>query len=476
MSDSAPGTQRLARSDRTSIAVLPFENLSGDPGDAYISDGIAEEITNALAAITGVRVAAQASAFSFRDSSEPAAAVAGKLGVATLLRGSVRKDGGRVHLALHLIDPQSADTIWTEERGFELSDLYALRGEIARAIAGRLLPSSPATREMPSPQAPAEQAEAYDLYLRGRFIMGHRAEANLRAALDYFERAVTADPRFPLAHVGIAQVLGLLSFYGLARSHDVMPRARDAAERALRLDDSLGDAHAAMAFVRMTYDWDWEGAERGFRRALDLNPNDPTALIYYGFYYLICLRGRFDDGMDLIWKAVDLDKVAAVPVAMLGVAAQYTKGAAPITARVREAVEGQPSSWLLQRSMGLALAAEGRFPEAVTAMERAARLAHRHPWVLMDLGAILAEMGDRERALRLHAELEAISRERYLQPFALSAIPAALGDMETALPALRKSLEERDSVLFVLQHYPAFRPVREDPRFRELVAKMGLPG
>ena len=475
MSESTPRTNPLARGDRTSIAVLPFENLGGDPGAAYVSDGIAEEITNALAAHAGLRIAAQASAFSFRGSAEAAPAVAAKLGVGALLLGSVRKDGDRVHLALRLIDAQGEETVWTEERRFDLSGLYALRGEIAQSVAERLTPAVPAARETPAAPAAAEQAEAYDLYLRGRFIMGHRGESNLRTALGYFERAVTADPRFPLAHVGVAQMLMLLSFYGLARPHDVMPRARDAAERALRLDDSLADAHAAMAFVNMSYDWDWEGAEREFHRALDLNPNDPTALIYYGFYNIICLRGRFDEGMDYLWKAVALDPIAAVPAAMLGVAALYTNRTENITARVREAVEGQPSSWLLARSMGLALAAERRFPEAVRAMERAARLSQRHPWILMDLGAILADMGEREKALRLHAELEGISRERYLQPFALSAIPAALGDVEAAMPALRKSFEERDSVLFVLRHYPAFRPVRHEPPFQELVARMGLP-
>ncbi len=475
MSESVPGTRQATGSHHTSIAVLPFENLSGDPGDAYVSDGIAEEITNALAGLPALRVAAQGSAFSFRGSAEPPASVAAKLGVAVLLRGSARREGGRVHVALRLIDPQSVDTIWSEERTFELSDLYAIRGEIAQAVAGRLLPATPDVRETAPLRASAEQAEAYDLYLRGRFIMGHRAEANLRMALDYFERSVTVDPRFPLAHVGTAQMLALLSFYGHSRPHDVMPRARASAERALRLDDSLADAHAALAFVRMTYEWDWDSAGREFLRALELNPNDPTALLYYGFYYLICLQGHFDEGMRYIYRAVDLDPLAAVPVAMLGVAAQYTKQTENIAARVRDALEGQPSSWLLQRSMGLVLAAEGRYAEAVAAMERALRLSHRYPWVLMDLGAIRAEMGDREEALRLHAELEGISLERYLQPFALAAIPAALDDLETALPALRKSFEERDSVLFVLRHYPAFQPVRQDPRFQQLAVQMGLP-
>jgi TolB-like protein/tetratricopeptide (TPR) repeat protein len=475
--------------DRTSIAVLPFRNLSRDSDDVYISDGIAEEITSALAVLPGLRVAARESAFSFRDSAEPPAAVAAKLGVAMLLGGSARREGSRVRLAVHLIDPGTGGTIWSEEREIELSDLYAARVEIAQAVAEHLVPSTPTVRgEAPrdphtaSPHGPADispgvvaaQADAYDLYLRGRFIMGHRAEANLRMALDYFERSVTIDPHFPLAHVGIAQMLALLSFYGHARSHDVMPRAHASVERALRLDDSLGDAHTALAFVRMTYDWDWVGAEREFLRTLDLNPNDLTALLYYGFYYLICIRGRFDQGMSCIWKAVDLDPIAAVPVAMLGVAAQFTRRTENIAVRVREAVEGLPSSWLLQRSMGLVLAAEGRHAEAVAAMERAARLSNRYPWILMDLGAIRADMGDREGALRLHAELERISSERYLQPFALAAIPAALGDLDAALPALRKSFEERDGVLCVLQHYPAFRTVRHDPRFQELVTKMGL--
>ena len=489
MSESTPLQQQPITGDRTSIAVLPFVNLSRDSNDVYISDGIAEEITSALAALPGLRVAAQESAFSFRDSAEPPAAVAAKLGVTMLLGGSTRREGSRVHLAVHLIDPRTAGTVWSEEREIELSDLYAARGEIAQAVAEHLLPTIPAVQgkdprdpetapphDPPSVSrgAPAEQADAYDLYLRGRFIMGHRAESNLRMALDYFERSVTIDPHFPLAHVGIAQILALLSFYGHARSHDVMPRALASAERALRLDGSLSDAHGALAFVHMTYNWDWNGAEREFIRTRELNPSDLTALLYYGFYYLICIRGRFDEGMRCIWKAVELDPVAALPVAMLGVAAQYTKRTENIAVRVRDAVEGLPSSWLLQRSMGLVLAAEGRYSEAVAAMERAARLSNRYPWVLMDLGAIRAEMGDREGALRLHAELERISGERYLQPFALAAIPAALGDLDAALPALRKSFEERDSVLCVLRHYPAFRTVRHDPRFQELVTKMGL--
>lgn len=460
---------------RTSVAVLPFVNAGGDPDDDYFGEGIAEEITRALAELTGLRVAAQSSAFSFKGSAEAPADVAKRLGVEALLQGRVLKSGHRVRVAVELTKPATSTVLWAEEFDRELTDVFSVQREITATIARRFRLTLGVGEESRLARAATGHHEAWDLYLRGRFVMGMRGEANLRKALEYFERALALDPDFASAHTGVAHMLGLLSMYGFSRPHDVMPRSRAAAERAIALNESEAEAHVALAFALMTYAWDWNGAEREYRRALELNPNDPTALAYYGMYYLMGIQDRIDEGFELIWRAAEIDPLAPLPVVILSAAGYYSGRTEGILARVHDAAEAQPSFWLLQRALGLSLASLGRNTEALAALERAVQLSHGFHWNVLDLGILRAQMGDAREALSLHGELEAMARERFLQPMALAAIPAALGRADEALSQLRIALEERDSILFAIRHYPAFRPLHHDPRFAAIVAEMGLP-
>ena len=457
-----------------SIAVLPFVDHSQEPESAYFSEGISEEITNALAQLPGLRVAARTSSFSFKDGDRDPRAVAARLNVGAVLEGSVLRVDDRVRVTARLFDAAGGKQIWSEQYDRDLAGLFAVQKEITAAIARCLRVTLPVGQERRLRRPAPDHPEVFDLYLKGRFVMEHRGERNLRRAIEYFEQATAADPEYAPAHTGIANALAFLSLYGFERPHEVMPRARAAAERAVDRDQGLADAHAALAFILSSYAWDWEGVEREYLRALALNPNHVTALAHYGFYHLICIEDRIDEGLELIQSALDVDPLATMPVAVMGAAAYYTGRGEQFLDQIREGVEGHPSLWLLHRALGFALAGLERHPEAIEALEKAVKLSGRYHWTLIDLGVARAAAGDREGALEIHRELTALSEASYLQPFSLAAIPAALGQTEEALGALETTFKERDGILNVVRHYPAFRSLHGDPRFQAILRGMGL--
>lgn len=451
--------------------MLPFE-CAGHHEDEYFGDGIAEELIRALAQVSGLRVAAQSSAFYFKGTTDALDHVARRLGVDMLLLGRVLRGNSRVRVTVRLVRPATSETVWSDEIEREFTDVIAVLRGITAAIARSLRLTLHVDETAPAGR-PAHP-EAYDLYLRGRYIMEMRGDANLRRALQYFERSAAADPDFAPACTGMAQAFQLMAFYGFAEPHDVMPRSRAAAERALALDESMTDAHVALAFALMTYAWDWAGADRHYLRALELNPDDPMALSYYGYYSQLCVHDEVDEAFELMWRAADVDPLSALPLSILGVASYVTGRAEGVLERVRSAVDAQPSFWMLQRVLSLTLAACGRYDEAIVAMERAAQLSNRYHWNLLDLGILRAEMGHDREARALQAELQAIARNGFLQPMILAGIPAALGDTDEAMPALQRAFAGRDSILITLRQFRGFRPIRRDPRFASIVAEMGL--
>ncbi len=457
-----------------SVAVLPFVDHSRGEGNEYFSEGISEEITNALSQVPGLRVVARTSAFAFKGSGLSAGDVARQLDVNAVLVGTVERTGDRVRVTARLYDADRGSPIWSEHYEIGQAEVFSVQRKITAAVARSLGIQVRVGEEKRLSRPSTAEPEAYDLYLKGRFVMEHRGDRNLRKALEYFERAVEADPGFAPAHTGVADALCLRALYGFARPRDVMPAARAAAERAVELDEELAESHAALGFVLWSYAWEWDGVEREYRRAIELNPNNVTVLAYYGFYYLICVRDREEEGIDLIEQAVEIDPLATMPVAMLGVAHYYTGRGRDVLERVREGVEGHPSFWLVHRALGLVLAGLGRYDEALEEMEKAAKLSGRNPWTVTELGFTRAMAGDREGALERHRELLDESTRRYVQPFLLAAVPSVLGEIDEAMAWLQKSHEERDGILVVVRRFPPFAPLRNDPRFAAILRGMGL--
>jgi tetratricopeptide (TPR) repeat protein len=392
-----------------------------------------------------------------------------------VLEGSVRRAGNRIRITAQLINVESGYHLWSERYDRELNDVFAVQDEIASAIARKLEVALSAAGGERQARPATEHLEAYELYLKGRYILEQRTEERMWRALASFEESAKVDPEFAPAHTGIADALSLLSLYGLVRPHDVMPRARAAAERAIALNDSLPEAHNALAFALWSYAWDWRGALREYDRALALSPNNSIALTYLAFYLKICVLDEVDEGFRLLRRAVEVDPLGMVPPLMMGVAGTYTFRGDEVLPFIETMLARNPDAWLASRAMGITLHSQGKLPEALRWLERAVEGSGRSSWALMDHALALVAAGDTTRAEALTRELEERSRSKYVQHLGLSAMTAALGRTEEALQHLERAFEERDGILIVIRKWPAMDSLRSHSRYHEIIRRMGFP-
>ncbi len=458
-----------------SIAVLPFANMSTDPENEFFSDGITEEIINALAQMNDLHVASRTSSFYFKGKTLEMRDIAERLRVATLLEGSVRRAGNRVRITAQLIDVAKDEHLWSERYDREIEDIFAIQDEIARAIADRLKVSLEDGADTLLVKPHTENLEAYQLYLKGRSLLYKRGPAIPRG-LECFNQALALDPDYALAHAGLADGNTTLGYYGFAPGKETMPQAKAAATKALELAPDLAEAHNAFAIVSLLHDRDWQTAERAFRRALELNPRYVQARAWYGFFYLNFVAGRFEEGLAEIRRCVEIDPLsgysAAVLAAALGLAGYHEEA----IDQGLKATELDPDAfvtrWILQVQYGWA----SRYPEAEQAGEEALAVSGRHVWAMAMLAATYGNWGKLEKARSLYEELKARAGREYIQPstFAIAALGAGLLDEAVAL--FSRAYEEREPFLTVTaRHWPEFAQLREDPRGQEIIAKMGYP-
>ena len=468
--DDSAGNDRSSQS----IAVLPFANLSGNPDEEFFSDGISEEIINALSTIDGLRVAARTSAFAFKGLAIDVPEIARKLNVRNVLEGSVRKAGNRVRVTAQLVSADDGCHIWSERFDRELDDIFAVQDEIATGIVRRVQGevSGASGRSGPLVKRPTQNIEAYEAYLKGlhKFDLG----IHLGEARDCFQRAVELDPDFASAWASLADAYSTLSFTTRMRPHDAMPRAREAAERALALDDKLSEAHSALAYIHLIYGWDWEAARKGFERTLKLNANDSRTMHHFGHLYHGFVSRRLEEGLALCARSMDVDPIGGYSVhgyyANLLIMGRYDQAIDGLTRELARA----PQEAHFRRILGLCYLEKGMLDEARETIELALHYSGRHPWAVFELGMYHARAGDRDAALAVQGELEARSRTGYVQGSVMSVIPAWLGDMDEAFSHLERAYEERDGVLIAITTWPAFRPLWGDPRHGEMLRRLKL--
>ena len=460
---------RTAAPAERSIAVLPFTNMSPDPENEYFSDGMSEEIINALTQLKGLRVAARTSSFSFKGKSVDIADVGARLKVETVLEGSVRKAGNKLRITAQLISVADGYHIWSERYDREMDDVFAIQDEIATAIAERLKVALVGETDRPLVKPPTENLEAYQLYLEGRFLWNRR---ELRRALECFERTVALDPDYALAHAGVADAYGLLGFSSIIHPVEAAPKARQAAERALQLDDTLAEAHWAFAYVSFIYDRDWPTAAREFERAIELNPSYVPARYMYAFY-LWLVEGRVDEAIAEARLAVKIDPLASHAIGMLCLilwGAGRSSEAIPLLER---AIEHDPTYFFLYRCLGTACQAESMHPEAIAALEQAANLSGRDFVALTDLATTHALSGEPQKAQKILDELFGRSRQEYVSPCCLAMIQLALGRKDGALASLERAYQERDPILVLVKRWPYCQPLHGEPRFESLLRRIG---
>jgi TolB-like protein/Flp pilus assembly protein TadD len=456
-----------------SIAVLPFANMSGAPEDEYFSDGIAEEIINALAKVEGLRVAARTSAFSFKGQKTDIPEIARKLNVTTVLEGSVRKAGKRLRITAQLIDVADGCQLWSERFDRELDDIFAVQDEIASAIAKKLEVSVSGGAHGPLVKKATRNMEAYESYLKGRHAW-ERFGTNLYAAVEHFERAVALDPEFAPAYAGIADAYGTLGFTGAMRPREAMPKAKAAATRAVQLDSQLAEAQCALGYVALLYDWDWPAAEKAFLRSIELNPNYSHVMHHYGHLYHAFVSYRIDEGIELCRRAAEIDPLAGYSLHGW-LANLYVAGrTAEAIEHLQKELTRDPSAFHLRRLLALCYTEQGRMEEARAAIEEAVRTSGRHPWAVGELGGLHARCGRTAEAEALQAELVARSRSTYIQPTIMAFIPAWLGKFEEGFAYLEQAIEERDGVIIAVTTWPNCRPFWNHPRFAEILKRLNL--
>jgi len=465
----AVATKAAKEPDVPSIAVLPFANMSADPEQEYFCEGMAEEIIDALARLDGLRVVARTSAFQFRGKGHDLRDIGQKLNVKTVLEGSVRKAGNRLRINAQLINTEDGYHLWSERYDREMDDVFEVQDEIAKAVVAALRLKLLGGSATPVVTRSTDNIEAYNLFLRGR---NHFARHQLDQAVECFERAVDLEPTYALAHGGLAVARAFRGFLGYVAPTDAFPSARDAALTALALDDTVADAHVALALLKDVYEWDRPAAEAEYRRALTRNPQDSHVLGWYA--EMLAREGRADEAIVTARRALELDPLSAWNRFMLALVLTLGRRFDEATTEAEILIEVAPDYHSGFWARGWAALGLGRVDDAVEQFTRAATLS-ADPISQHFLGASLGLAGRHEEATAIALEFEKRRKQVYVDAAYLASVYAGLGDSETAVRWAEQAAEEHSALLSYAYSWFMWDPLRADPRFQALLRRMNFP-
>ena len=455
----------------SSVAVIPFTNMSPDPEQEYFCEGMAEEIINSLAAVEGLRVAARSSAFQFNSKSHDAREVGAALNVKTVLEGSVRTAGRRVRVTVQLIDVDNGFQLWSERYDREMDDIFALQDEISEQVVEALKVTLGAEGKEER-KRPIASVEAYQLYLKGLHNWYRREKDSLVKAASLFEQAAAEDPSYALAHAGVVSAYASLGLYGMD-PNEARAKAGTALDRALALDPELAEVRAAEGLKNTFLDWDWENGEREFEGAIETNPS--YVLAHCWFSFLLAWTNRSDEAERLASRAVELDPLSPYTNASLGLVYLAAGRHEQAVGALNEALEIDSNHLLAMWLQTATSGAMGRYDEAVSLAERAAVLTERGDFYLGWLGWAYGIAGQRDLALQIADELLSGPEGEYTRPLNLVQVYSGLGDIEQAFVWIDRALEVRDPLLFFIA-LPYNTPLRSDPRFEAVRRAVGIPG
>jgi TolB-like protein/Tfp pilus assembly protein PilF len=453
-----------------SIAVLPFANLSADPENEYFSDGMSDEITNALTKVNGLHVVARTSAFAFKGKNEDIREIGRKLHVEHVLEGSVRKAGNRLRITAQLIKIADGYHLWSERFDREMEDIFAIQDEISLSIVDKLKVTLLEDEKGALAKRPTENLEAYNLFLQGRYLTSKLSRESLRNAIERFQEAISLSPEYAQAYAQMALVYYLLGWTDYLPPKDVYPKSRAFALKAIEIDPTTADAHVVLATVKQSYDWDWEGAESAFKRAIELNPNNVQARSRYG-YHLLCL-GRMNESLAETTSVYSLDPL--YDSTMLGIVLLRMGRLAEARAQFQKSIESEPERAHALWMLGHVDVLEGRYEEGLSEIRRALSLSGNNAMILAGFGWSNAVAGKRNEAMRVLEELRERSRTEYIRPYFSAKIYSALGENDVAFEWLEKAYDQHDTSMVSVLNDESLRDLHRDPRFDELLKKMKL--
>jgi TolB-like protein/DNA-binding winged helix-turn-helix (wHTH) protein/Flp pilus assembly protein TadD len=457
-----------------SVAVLPFENLTGDPGQEYLVDGISNELTTELAGIKALRVISRTSAIHYKGARKSTPQIAEELSVEAIVEGSVQRSGERVTVSVRVIHAPTDRHLWSKNFEGEQRDILALQGEVARAVAREIRVNLTPQERARLARARSVDPKAHEAYLLGRYFWSQRStEATMRRAITYFEQAIALDPLYAEAYAGLADCHMLLQFYGPTDPNESWPKTKAAADKALELNASLAEAHNSLAIYLHRRQHDWAAAETEFKRALDLNPNYADGHRSYAIY--LRTMNRLDEARAEIERANRLDPRSLSGTASVARESYFARNYDRAITEGRQQLAADPNHVQVHYWLGLAYAEKRDFPNATAELQKAIDLSGGNTIYVAGLAYTYAKSARKDRARELLGQLEQLSTRRYVPPYRLASVYAALGDNDRAFAYLEKAYEERGLHVGNINVDPMMDSLRADPRFGALLRRMQLP-
>jgi serine/threonine protein kinase/tetratricopeptide (TPR) repeat protein len=453
-----------------SIAVLPFTDMSPEKDQEYFGDGIAEELINALTHVGDLHVIARTSAFAYKGKSVTVAEIGRDLNVETILEGSVRKAGNRLRITAQLVDTTSGHHLWSQRYDRQMDDVFAIQDDITSAIVDELKPKLLGQEKAKLAKRQTVEFPAYQLYLKGRFFWNKRGAQNLEKAIEYFDKAIQDDPGYAAAYAGLASSYMLIPIYSSVPPAEYARKARDNTSKALKIDDSLAEAHAAMGFIKVWYERDWDGADTHFKRAYELNPGYAFAHHWYSesFYF----RGRFEEAVKEMERAFELDPVSAVIHRDLATTYFFAGRLDRAIEFCTKALEIDPAMFLAHYHIGLVYLAKSMYEEALEEFQKENQLRPDTPGVSNALIVFTyMQMGEKDLARKFLDQTVEMSKRTYVVPTFLASLYFAIGDKDKGFEFLNKAHEQQDCWIVTIKLGPVFETVRSDPRYIAMLKK-----
>jgi serine/threonine-protein kinase len=457
-----------------SIAVLPFEDQNHDLDTEYLSDGVTESIINSLTQLPNLRVIARSSAFRYKGKQTDPITAANELGVRAVLTGRILQRGENLTVSAELIDARDKKQLWGERYERKVSDLLSVQRDIAQEITANLRLKLSGEEKERLTKHYTENPEAYQLYLKGRYFLNARTEESTGKAIEYFQQAIAKDPVYALAYSGLADSYSALVFpIEAVTPREAMPKAKEAAMKALAIDNALGEAHASLGYVKFYFDWDWPGAETEFKRALELNPAYAEGHHYYS-HYLVAM-GRDEESLTESRRCLELEPLNLLLNVHLGWHYLYTRQSDQAVKQLQKTLEMDANFAQTHRWLGLALEQQTRSADAIAELQKAITLVGGNTLTEAELAHAHAVSGKRDEAQKELARLKEIAQHKYVPAYQIAAIYAGLGEKDQAFAWLDKAYDERSDLLVNLKREQKFDVLRSDPRFSDLLRRVGLP-
>jgi TolB-like protein/predicted Ser/Thr protein kinase len=461
-----------------SIAVLPFANASKDPEMDYLGEGLSEEITNSLSRVSDLQVMAHSTVSRYNTRQDDPQGVGRELRVDAVLTGRVAEHGNELDVETELVNVATGAQLWGERYRRTMNDAALLQGAITTEVASQLRLRLSGTERESLAKVGTHDPEAYQLYLKGIYFVDKFAQADYRVTIQYFRQAIERDPNYAAAYAGLSLAYLCAEILGLLSPEESMPKAKEAARKALELDDSLADAHVAMAYIDWDYDYDWSSADKEFRRGIELAPRSGVVFyntdVFTNYCQDLTTSGHLEEGIEECRRGLEREPLSFYANEVLGRSLYYARRYGEAAKQLRAAVEMEPNYWLSHMVLGISYKQQGNPSGALEELQKAVKLESEMPWALAELGYFYAQSGRESEAEQVLKELSQLSKRRYVSPYFPAMVYVGLGRKEQALRSLEKGYADHSMFMTLMKVDPEFDPLRSEPRFVALLRRMGL--